>query len=544
MMKVNSYRIPIFLMFIFIQAAFPVFAQEGNLEMEGRISYITGQNFYVKFENTSGIENGDTLYLPRNSVLEPVLVVQHHSSISCLCSKVGNLNLKVSDRIFALVKRKSPVKPVAEVPESVAETDRDINEQVLTSQQNIQRRTAPSNAVNGRLSLSSYSNFSNTIRDDVHRFRYTLSLDAANVSDSKVSLETYLSFTHRSNQWDLVQENLNNALKIYSLAVRYDFNESASIWAGRKINPKIANVGAVDGVQFQKMWDQFFVGAVVGTRPDFADYGFNADLLEYGAYIGQYAKVDNGVVQSSLAFFEQRNSGNIDRRFLYLQHNNSYVKNLNIFSSFEVDLFEIEDGEEKSTFNLISLYLSLRYRFSRKFSVFGSYDNRKNVIYYETFRNYYDEIIEQASRQGFRLRMNYRPITYLNLGLNAGTRFRETDPNPSNNFRGYATYSRVPYIDASFTLSANVIKTSYVEGQVYGARLTKDIIPGKINAMLNYRMVNFDYSYSDSQLLQNIAEIDVSYYFNKKLYLSVNYEATFNEDENYSRLYLNLRKKF
>jgi hypothetical protein len=88
------------------------------------------------------------------------------------------------------------------------------------------------------------------------------------------------------------------------------------------------------------------------------------------------------------------------------------------------------------------------------------------------------------------------------------------------------------------------MQTSYLEGQVYGARLSKDIVPGKIFGTLNYRWVQYNYVSSSSQLKQNIGEIDFSYRFNKKLYLSVDFETTIQENQNFNRVYLNLRWKF
>lgn len=522
---------------------FHLFAQESVSNIEGLVSYITGKNIYVKFINTDGIENGDTLFIKENEVLVPALVVQHHSSISCLCNPIGEKSFQVSDKIIAKTKSRQKVQVVE--PQAENQIEKDVNEQVISSaSENEPPKKTNKQDVAGTLSVSSYSNFSNTDRDNLHRLRYTFSMDAQNISNSKLSAETYISFSHKLNQWDVVQENLNNALKIYSLALKYDFNNTTSMWVGRKINPKIANIGAVDGIQFQKDWKRFFVGMVGGTRPDFQDYGFNPKLLEYGAYIGQNQKVENGFVQSSLAFFEQRNSGNTDRRFMYFQHSNSYIKNVNIFSSFELDLYKLENGQPQNTVSLTSLYLSLNYRISRRLSLFGSYDNRKNVIYYETFKNYTDAILQQASRQGLRFRINYRPINYLNIGVNAGTRFMKNDARKTNTLNGYATYTKLPWINSSLSLSTNLMQTSYLNGQVYGARLSKDILKGKIYGTLNYRWVKFDYVSSFSQLKQNIGEVDFSYQFNKKLYLSVNYEATFQKNENFNRLYLNVRWKF
>ena len=518
-----------------------VFAQEISFT-EGVVSYITGQNIYVKFTNTGKIENGDTLFIQKNEVLVPALVVQHHSSISCLCNPIREQSFKVSDKIIAKGKIKTEKDVLIIQPEN--QIEKDVSEQVLTSEENKSPKTINKQNVAGTISVSSYSNFTNSLSDDLHRFRYVFSMNAQNISDSKLSAETYISFSHKLNQWDIVKEDLNNALKIYSLALRYDFNKSATVWLGRKINPVIANIGAIDGIQFQQEWNRIFIGVVGGTRPDYQNYGFNSKLIEYGAYVGQNLKVENGFLQTSLAFFEQRNNGNTDRRFIYFQHSNSYIKNINIFSSVELDLFKIENEKLQNTLSLTSLYLSVNYRVSRKLSLFGSYDNRKNVIYYETFKNYTDAILQQASRQGLRLRVNFRPVNYMNIGVNAGTRFMKNDPRATNTLNGNVSYSKIPFINSSLSLSANLMQTAYLDGQVYGARLSKDIFPGKLYGMLNYRWVQFNYANSVSQLNQNIGEIDFSYHFNKKLYLSVNFETTFQESEIYNRLYLNLRWKF
>ncbi len=537
--QIGKYKASLFILILLI-AAFHSVSQDTSVFTEGAVSYITGQNIYVRFSSTEGIENGDTLFIRKSEEIIPALIVQHHSSISCLCVAIGENTFEVSDIILSK-KRKTDLPQIVEARQEEI-PDKDVNEQVLTSQTD-EGKVIRNQDFTGRLSLSSYSNFSNS-DDDSHRFRYTFSAQASNISDSKISAETYISFTHRLNQWDVVQENLNNALKIYNLALRYDFNEEATLWAGRKINPRIANVGAIDGLQFEYGFKNMFAGIVAGSRPDFQDYGYNFSLFEYGAYFGQSQKVENGFVQSSVAFFEQRNSGNVDRRFVYFQHTNSALKNLNLFSSLELDLYKLENDQPKSTLSLTSLYFSANYRVSRKLSLSGSYDNRKNVIYYETFRNYADEILQQASRQGVRLRVNYRPLNYLLFGASAGTRFRKNDFRKTNTINGFLTWSNVPGLNASLNLSANLMQTSYLDGQIYGARLSKDIIPGKMYSMLNYRWVKFNYINSSTKLIQNIGEIDISYQFNKKLYMSVNFETTIQEKEMFNRLYLNLRRKF
>lgn len=520
-------------------STFAIKAQVSTEMIQGAVSYLSGTNIYVKFESTEGIENGDTLYIRNEEKLVPALLVQHHSSISCLCTSVNEQQVNVDDVILFKSKKKLAAALIPEVQDT---PEKDLNQQIITARE---QRSGEKNLqdFSGRLSVSSYSNFSNQGTDS-HRFRYTFSSVLSNVGNSKVSLESYISFTHKLNEWDVIQENLNKGLKVYDLSLKYEVNEKSAVYVGRTINPNVANLGAVDGIQFEYGFGNMFAGLMAGSRPDYEDYGFNFDLFEYGAYFGHGQKSKNGFLKTSLAFFEQRNKGNIDRRFVYLQHTNSIVKNLNLFSSLELDLYKLENGNPVNSVSLTGLYLSLNYRATKKLSVSGSYDNRRNVIYYETFRNYADEILQQASRQGIRLRVNYRPLNYWLIGASGGTRFSENDPRASKTANGFVTWSKVPGINASLTVSANLMQTTYLDGQIYGARLSKDFFKGKMYTTLNYRWVDFNYSNSISELKQNIGEIDFSYQFNKSFYFSVNYEATLQQKELFNRLYLNLKYRF
>ncbi len=534
-----KYRNLLILLLLVCWSSFRSQAQESSDVVAGAVSYISGTSIYVKFESTEGIENGDTLFIRADEKLIPVLLVQHHSSISCLCTSVNDQVVQVDDVILHKVKKKQAQEVIPEVQDT---PDKDLNQQIITTREQISQQKNLQD-FSGRLSVSSYSNFSNQGTDS-HRFRYTFSSILSNVGNSKLSLETYLSFTHKLNEWDVIKENLNNGLKVYDLSLKYEVNEKSAVWLGRTINPNVANVGAVDGVMFEYGFGNMFAGLVAGSRPDYEDYGFNFNLFEYGAYFGHGQKVKNGFVKTSLAFFEQRNKGSIDRRFVYFQHTNSIVKNLTLFSSLELDLYKLENGIPSNSVSLTGLYLSLNYRASKKLSLSGSYDNRRNVIYYETFRNYADEILQQASRQGIRLRVNYRPVNYWLVGLTGSTRFSENDPRPTRTANGFVTWSKVPGIDASFNISANLMQTAYLDGQIYGARLSKDFFKGKMYTTLYYRRVNFKYTNTVTELIQNIGEIDFSYQFNKSFYLSVNYEATFQQKEWFNRLYLNLKYRF
>ncbi len=504
--------------------------------VEGSVSYATSQNVYVKFQSTENINIGDTLFIKQGNQLIPVLSVYSLSSISCVCARISSKELKVSDVIFAKPKSKIPVP----------------NEQVQQKQEIIplpveeKKDTLPSEStpkelkqdVFGKVSISSYTNFSNADADNSQRMRYTVSFNMNNIAKSKLSLESYLSFVHSNNNWSEVQENLFNGLKVYNLSLRYDFNESTTLAFGRKINPMLSSVGAIDGLQFEKRFKSISVGAFVGSRPDYNDYSYSFKLLQYGAFVGHNYQKDKKNMQTSIAYVEQKNDGNTDRRFIYFQHANSLLKKVYFFGSIEADLYEEVKTVDTATsevnyksqtsFKLSNLYLLLRYNITRNLSMSFSYSARQNIIYYETYKDFIDRLLESQTLKGYRLMVNYRPVKNLSLGVKGGIRYRADDPNQgtilfdlikysARDLYSYITYSRVPGINAAATFSFTILESSYMTGNIYSLGLTRDLVPGKLSAGLNYRYVDYNFRNAETPLVQNIGEIDLTWRIVKKL---------------------------
>ncbi len=117
------------------------------------------------------------------------------------------------------------------------------------------------------------------------KLQYTFSLNARNIGGSGLSAESYVIFVHKINEWDKVKSDIFNGLKIYNLSLAYDIGNHSRVIAGRKINPKFSNMGAVDGLQYELKIKSFTAGVIAGFRPDFANYGFNSDLFEYGGFL-------------------------------------------------------------------------------------------------------------------------------------------------------------------------------------------------------------------------------------------------------------------
>jgi hypothetical protein len=528
------------------------FGQDSEIFLEGDVSYTSSKNIYVKFNSTKHIRIGDTLYIsPEGQRKVPGIIVKQLSSISCVGEPIGGVSLQVGVSVYARHISNNPDKddsdpfaeagpaPTVEEPDPAVMTDEiaGSSEVILPERQEAETR--------GRLSLSSYSNFSNTRANNTQRFRYRFSFNASNIGGSKFSTESYLSFSHRAREWDEVKENIYNALKIYSLAVNYMVDERTDIWFGRRINRNISNVGAIDGLQFERKLNNFTFGAIVGYRPDYQDYSLNPDLFQYGAYLGHQVTTEKGGnVQTSVAFFEQTNNFNIDRRFGYFQHSNTSFKNVYLFCSAELDLYEKVDNVAANALRLSSLFFSIRYKVRKNLSVSASYDTRKNVIYYETYKNFIDQLLEAETRQGFRFRINYRPIKFLSIGYSTGFRYQENNPIPSKNMHSYITYSRIPGIKASATLSINMLNTNYLNGKIVGLRMTRDLIPRKVYGSLNFRIVDYHFESSANTLSQKILGTSISWKISKQITLSMDYEGTFEKERNYNRIHTRIAQRF
>lgn len=514
---------------------------------EGTISYVTSQSVYVKFESTEGISAGDTLFELKEKKMIPVLLVKELSSISCVCVPLSSGKLSVNDKIQASPKSsKQPETPtpviLPAVQPEVAKNDT-VTSQTVTP-------ASPKESISGRISVSSYSNFS-SVSDLSQRMRYTFSMNALNISNSKVSAETYISFVHKLKEWSEVKEDIFNGLKIYSLSVNYAINKNNNLWFGRKMNPRLSNVGAIDGLQYETKFKSITLGAFAGARPDYMNYSFNFSLLQYGGYFGHdYVKKNGGSAQTSLAIVEQKNNGFTDRRFAYLQHSNSLLQKLYFFGLIEFDLYNKVLNTQDSSYtqdntpNLSNMYFSLRYKVIKQLSVSLSYSERQNIIYYETYKSIVDQLLEEATMRGFMLQLNYRPIKNMTVGANAGYRYSKKDARPSKNLYTYVTYSNVPWLNASATVSATLLESVYLSGKIYSLGLSRDVIPGKLYGGISYRYVNYKFVSAETPLIQNMAELNMTWRIMKKMSFSFNYEGTFEKDRNYDRIYINLTQRF
>ncbi|RMG17421.1 MAG: hypothetical protein D6730_24055 [Bacteroidetes bacterium] len=522
--------------------------------VKGNVSFITSKNIYVKFANTALIEVGSRLYLAGREI--PCLVVKTKSSTSCVCVAVGGCEVKKGDDIiFIPPEETEAVLPDTLLPGENAVMDSVLNEMLVNNDKGILFDKKPGRKelenreqIQGRISFAAYSNLASA-RENRHRLVGRLSLDATHIRNSNFSFESYLNYSQLFPV-DTASGNDNPAwpshlFRVYNLAVGYEVNPDLHLLLGRKINPKISSLGAIDGFQAEKQLGEVYVGAIVGFRPDFEDFRYNPKLLEYGAYGGTTINNDQLYAQTTLGLIEQRNSGKIDRRFAYLQHSSTLFRKLFLFSSMEMDLFGGSDSMGSQVFRIPNLYVSARYRFNRRINLALSYDARKRIIYYETFQTEIERILnDDIARQGIRLRLNVRLIKYVNGGISYSKRFQSSRDNKSDNIYGFITMSNMPGMGGRLTFTVNRNISNYLKSQVVAVRYWRTLIDAKLDFDFYYRLANYTFVNSAEARGQHYYGTNFSWYINRQLLLALSGEvARFNHENNY-RFYLRVVKRF
>ncbi|MEL6650972.1 MAG: hypothetical protein AAFQ87_09245, partial [Bacteroidota bacterium] len=251
-------------------------AQSGSDVLQGVVSFTTSQNVYVRFAQTDKIAIGDSLYL--EGATEACLLITTKSSTSCVCKPINDcLPAKGSAVIYRLRPQEEvePVAPVVQEQTPVEEPTTTVEPEEDKTRQKIR----------GRITLSTYNNIGSD-RPNRNRVMGRLSLGVTNIAESNFSLQTDMNYRYIvAEEPERVQVPLQY-LRVFNLAVSYAPRPDLSLTLGRRINQKIASLGAIDGLQAEKHFGNTYIGAVVGSRPDISTFALNFNLLQFGGYVG------------------------------------------------------------------------------------------------------------------------------------------------------------------------------------------------------------------------------------------------------------------
>ena len=166
----------IFHILLFMTFAFSLNGQTQIVLEKGTVTYLSSRNVYIKFATTKNINIGDTLFIKQNEDLIPALVVTNKSSTSSVCTPLISEKMKVSDEVFAksiLKKEKTKGKEIKEEELPMVENEIAMDETINSNEENIIEEEIFKQKIKGRISATSYSNFSDY--KTTHRMRYAFS---------------------------------------------------------------------------------------------------------------------------------------------------------------------------------------------------------------------------------------------------------------------------------------------------------------------------------------------------------------------------------
>ena len=511
-------------------------AQQGEW-IKGSVTFTSAANVYVRFDNTAGISEGDTLYAEIDGKSKAALVVKKKSTLSCVTVPIETGINWIQGIVISYFKKAevNAVLPGATPP--VVVTEEAIGTDTTASPKDKTKIRKP--LVNGRFSASTNASLSDGA--DYQRIRLGFNFNVNNIGGGYFSTQNYITYRHRYGVDQ--QTGFYDDFKIYALAIGYDRN-GHSVYVGRRISNRIANLGAIDGIQYEKKIGNWVAGIFAGSRPDHINYTYNPNLLQGGVMLGFEHQGEKSSTQTSVAWVEQRNSGKVDRRFAYLQHNSSLGKNINVFGSLEVDMFQNVRDTIQHKLQLTGAYFSVRYRPFRSFNITASYDNRRNVIFYESQRTYIDQLLNQETRQGYRLQAGWQVWRNINLNASVFYRYQENQIKPTKNQVFSVNLSRFPLNNMTLNLNLNTLESYYFKGNIYGARLNQSILKGKLGLEYNYRKVDYTFFGGEQRLKQDIAGFSASINMAKMTTLILSYEGTFEPSRQYHRYFITAIQRF
>jgi len=249
-------------------------------------------------------------------------------------------------------------------------------------------------------------------------------------------------------------------------------------------------------------------------------------------------------MENTVAVFNQTNNFKTDRRYIYLQHSNDLLPKTYFFASSEVDMFKKINGTDKNTLGLTSFFFSVRYSPIQLISASLSYDARKNVVYYETYKTLLEYLIDNEMRQGYSASLSIKPVSQLYISLNAGYRFQKRDAKPSRNFGSTISYYQIPYAKIDGSISLLKLISSYSEGNQIGIRATKSLWNDDLSLTGEVRDIKYRFINNPVAMHQLIAGLEMSVRIPFNMYASLSYEGIFEKKNTQGRFFLDLTKRF
>lgn len=400
-----------------------------------------------------------------------------------------------------------------------------------------------------KISLASYSNYSSS-KGGGHKWLTKFSLDIGNIQGTSLNFSSRFRYKGlpTSDGDSVVSNSTFNAdnLITQDLSISYATQSGYNIVLGRKSNSRVRSTGPIDGLQFDKSIKEKNIGVIVGYKPKVVDYQFNDSIFEYGLYFADEMQIHKYTSNFTLGFFDQINTYNVARRYLYFQQSLVFNTKLSLFSSFELDLLDdAENGTRDEMLNLKNIYISSKYSFRPRWSLMCSYDTRDVIYYNESYKSEIEQLIDDnQARQGMRLRLSYKEKRGLFSVLSFSNRFKSDSQKNAKNYYAIIGYSDLPRLRGSLSVSVNKNESKDRKSKIVTYKYGRPMLKGKSSVDFYLRTVCHDYLTNSMDTSMNYIGANFSIYMNKQFILSIFAEYSNSTLEDRYRINAKLVKRF
>ncbi len=392
-----------------------------SVSQTGVVSYVSKESVYVRFNSTSEIRLGDTLF--QFGSRKPVLIVSKKSSISTINTRIGSTNLLIGDSILFFAKIQT-LKTILKKEENLIL--RDGKNQIIRSADSVVRKSIPQETTtkswlwHGNNSIT--SRYNQTLGSEANRGmnqQYGRFHVRGAKNDSLNSLAVHLSGNYQQFSSSFRSSEAPKAGRLYlnQAEIQWRPNSALEFRLGRGFQNGLSSMGALDAARVSYKKYQLQLEAVGGFAPNFRTHQFSTENLAYGLSLKteQYKKTIKW--DASLGWIDQYSQGQIDRRLMLLQGS--------IFNKKSYAYFLIENdftqGINES--RVQSTYVSMQHRWNSKWNSFFSYDTRTPWIYWRSYDQLtIDDLMEREAQRGFRVRLNYKSSKNINWGFQSTVR--------------------------------------------------------------------------------------------------------------------------
>ncbi len=510
--------------FLFVWLSLSLCAQNRDSIGVGTVSYVSKLHIYVKFTSTKGLERGDTLYFD-SSCTQPALIVINTSSTTAICDPIylERSQFQKNTPIYGIFKVKQENVGVQQ-PRIVVSPDDNTELQRARGVRKRSLRSRP--RYSGRITLSSNSYFSEgtfSSNPGRHRMRSTFTFRGYHMHHMPLFVDVYGGTDYTLGPLESEPFGSDN-VRLYRAYARYE-GRSFDCALGRVMNRQVPAYGVVDGLQLAGKWNHWSLGTVLGFIPDYRSVRIHTDLSLMGLYLS-FNRQDSVYRNVHMGIFEQRYRGRTDRRFLYLQYYGQILPRMNVYAAGEFDLYEIVQQQAQSIFRLTNAYVNVSYYISRRWNLSLGYDNRRNIIYYEQWRDLPIGDFYDYHRQGYFFRMGFRPLRRMHISATTRWNFEKTMQTPESRYLNLtAAYTRVPLIGARVSVSYGLSENRYLSSAFLTARLSRSFFRHRLSLQLLYR--RYQNRYLRAELSPSIRQtygLSANFRLVRRVYLTSYYQ--------------------